>query len=158
MAMAWRARVLVMANVTATSDELLDALRERGDIAVTLLMPAAHIGFAGRKETQGRLEETLAVWRAAGIDATGEVGDCDPAVAMQETWDPRRFDEVILSTLPSATSRWLRSDLPRRVAKITDMQVAHVVARVSPIPRSGPPRRRERPEFGALTLRSPRQH
>ncbi|MDP9292936.1 MAG: hypothetical protein M3O90_00700, partial [Actinomycetota bacterium] len=93
--MAWRARVLVVANITATSKELLDALLERaqrGPIDVTLLMPATRIGFSGREETEGRLREALEGWHDAGLTAQGVVGDTDPVVAVHEVWDPRAFD------------------------------------------------------------------
>ena len=33
--------------------------------------------------------------------------------AVAETWDPRRHDEVIVSTLPGQSSRWIHGDLPR---------------------------------------------
>ena len=82
-------------------------------------MPATGNGFAGREEAQGRLDEALERWREAGFDAKGMVGDPDPIVAVHETWDPRAYDEVIVSTLPGQSSRWLQSDLPHRVAQIT---------------------------------------
>ena len=53
--MAWHARVLVIANVTASSPDLLAALKERADrgpIEPTLLLPAARNGFAGREEAR----------------------------------------------------------------------------------------------------------
>jgi hypothetical protein len=158
--MAWHARVLVIANVTATSPDLLAALEaraDRGPIEPTLLMPAARGGFAGREEAQARLDEALARWRAGGFDAKGLVGDPDPVVAVHETWDPRTFDEVIVSTLPGQSSRWLEFDLPRRVAQITGLDVAHVESRDERAqPRSGPLPVREKPALGPLTLRAPR--
>ena len=66
--------------------------------------------------------------RDAGLVATGMVCDHDPLVAVQEAWDPFRFDEVIVSTLPTRTSRWLKVDLPRRVANATGVSVTHVMA------------------------------
>src|ERR1700712_783445 len=119
--MAWQARVLVIANVTATSPDLIDALRvlhERSPIAATLLMPAARNGFSGREEAQGRLDEALERWREAGLEAKGLVGDPAPAGAVHESWDPKAFDEVMVSTLPGQSSRWMQSDLPSRVAQI----------------------------------------
>ena len=158
--MAWQARVLVIANVTASSPELIDALRgraERGPIAPTLLMPATRIGFAGREEAQGRLDEALAQWREQGLEAAGVVGDPDPAVAVHETWDPRSFDEVIVSTLPIGTSKWLQSDLPHRVQQITGCDVTHVEAGKKHEPRYGPPpEKRESGALGPLTLRAPK--
>jgi hypothetical protein len=159
--MAWHARVLVIANVTASSPDLLAALKERADrgpIEPTLLLPATRNGFAGREEAQGRLDEALERWRDAGFDAKGMVGDPDPIVAVHETWDPRAYDEVIVSTLPGQSSRWLECDLPHRVRQITGLDVTHVESRQRRQPRSGPLPEREKPALGPLTLRAPRRH
>ena len=72
--MAWHVRVLVIANVTATSPDLLDALQaraERGPIEPTLLMPATGNGFAGREEAQGRLDEALDALARSGLRRQG---------------------------------------------------------------------------------------
>jgi hypothetical protein len=159
--MAWHVRVLVIANVTATSPDLLAALKERaerGPIDPTLLMPATGNGFAGREEAQGRLDEALERWREAGFDAKGMVGDPDPVVAVHETWDPRAYDEVIVSTLPGQSSRWQQSDFPHRVAQITGLDVSHIESRQKREPRSGPLPPREKPALGPFTLRAPRSH
>jgi hypothetical protein len=37
------------------------------------------------------------------------------------------FDEIILSTLPAGPSRWLRQDLPHRLARVTRIPVTHVI-------------------------------
>jgi hypothetical protein len=156
--MAWQARVLVIANVTATSPDLIDALRarhERSPIAATLLMPAARNGFSGREEAQGRLDEALARWREAGLEAEGLVGDPDPVIAVHECWDPQAYDEVIVSTLPGQSSKWLQFDLPRRVGQITGLSVTHVPSRTRTQPRTSPPPAREKPALGPLTLRAP---
>src|SRR5215218_7246718 len=95
--------VLVVANVTATSPTLLEALRHRAaerSETFTLLLPATQPGISGREGCQPRLEEALAAWREAGLECDGIVGDDDPVVAVQDMWDPRKFDEIIVSTLP----------------------------------------------------------
>src|SRR5262245_66370295 len=102
--MAWEFSLLVVANVTAGSDELLGALRERssqGACSFTLLMPAS--GTHART----RLDDALARIRDAGLDVEGKVGDPDPVVAVMDIWDPMKFDEVIVSPLPSGSSRWM---------------------------------------------------
>jgi hypothetical protein len=158
--MAYQARVLVIANVTANSPELLSALRARldkGPMTATLLMPATKNGYAGKEEAQGRLDGVLAQWREAGVSAQGVVGDPDPAVAVHETWDPRNFDEVIVSTLPGGTSRWLQADLPHRVQQITGCDVVHVEAGKKHEPHYGPPpEKRDAGALGPFTLRAPK--
>jgi GABA permease len=124
--MAWEFSVLVVANVTATSDELLTTLRERserGACRFTLLMPRSGAD-AGR-----RLDAALEAMRKAGLPkVTGRVGDPDPVVAAMEVWDPMEFDEIVVSTLPTGVSRWLGLDLPRRLEKLTSVPVRHVVS------------------------------
>jgi hypothetical protein len=124
--MAWEFHVLVVANVTATSDELLTALKERaaqGPCRFTLVMPRS----AG--DSANRLQEALEAMTAHGIDkVAGRIGDPDPVVAAIEVWDPMEFDEIVVSTLPSGVSRWLGLDLPRRLEKLTGVTVRQVVA------------------------------
>jgi hypothetical protein len=130
--MAWTASVLVVANVTADSDELLEALRRRADSApssFSLLVPATGGGSAGRVAASERLGKALVRMRAAGLDVDGSIGDADPIVAVHDTWDPTRFDAIVVSTLPTHESRWLMVDLPHRVARITGVEVEHVIAR-----------------------------
>src|SRR5688500_12351570 len=137
------AHVLVLANVTATSGDLIDAIAGRarkGPIDVTLLMPGKGPGLSGREAARDGLDQALAAWRAAGIEAEGIGGDAVPRDAVAETWAPRRHDEVIVSTLPGQSSRWIQGDLPGRVARFTGAPVTHVVARdMRPEPQHGPP-------------------
>jgi hypothetical protein len=68
--------------------------------------------------------------REAGLDnVEGRVGDPDPIVAVMDAWDPMKFDEIIVSTLPTGSSRWLGIDLPHRLEKLTSVPVRHVVSR-----------------------------
>jgi hypothetical protein len=122
---AWQTNVLVVANRTAGSDELIDALRrraERGPLKCTLLVPAG----AGAAE---RLHAALGRMRAAGLDADGQVGvDANPLFALTEVWDGSVYDEIVVSTFPTGVSHWLNLDLPQRIARLTNASVAHVVA------------------------------
>jgi hypothetical protein len=129
--MAWKFSVLVVANVTAASDELLEAVKkraERGACGFTVLVPATGGGKAGREAAQEGLEKALERMREAGLEVEGMVGDADPVIAVHDVWDPMRFDEIVISTLPTGASRWLAVDLPHRVEKFTGVQVRHVVA------------------------------
>jgi hypothetical protein len=122
--MMYRTKLLVVANQTVDSDELYDALKDRADqgsLAVTLLVPQdAPAGSAHR------VNAALERLHAAGIEAEAMLGDIDPACAVIEVWDPRRWDEILVSTLPSTTSRWLRIDLPQRIARAVDAPVHHL--------------------------------
>src|SRR5215210_146612 len=123
--MAWEFSVLVVANVTAGSDELLDCLRQRaekGACRFTLVMPATGA------EARDRLAEALDKMRAAGLEnVEGRVGDPDPVVAVMDMWDPMKFDDIVVSTLPTGSSRWMGLDLPHRLEKLTSVPVRHVV-------------------------------
>ena len=137
------ARVLVVASRTADSDELHAALLERqaeGAIRATLLAPATwevSDSHGGRESAQRRVNSARARLREAGLEVEGLVGDADPIAAVEATWDPTRFDEVIVATLPAQLSRWLRLDLPRRVERITGLKVRHVVAHERAAPGRG---------------------
>lgn len=124
--MGWTTRLLVVANRTADSDGLLQALQaraEKGPIKVTLIVPQDTDGGQGP-----RLLAALSRMRAAGIEAEGMLGDTDAVVAVQEVWNPRIYDEIIVSTLPAGVSRWLGFDVPRRIARLTDAPVTHLEA------------------------------
>src|SRR5579875_2513687 len=128
--MAWKQQVLVLASVTATSPDLLDALRKRADkapTAYTLLLPAPP-GAGGVAEAEAQLKQAVQRFQEAGLEIEGIVGDCDPMVAVTETYDPRKFDEIIVSTLPMSVSKWLHADLPLRIERHTGALVSHLVA------------------------------
>jgi hypothetical protein len=151
MVMAWKTSVLVVANVTAASDELVEALCERhrqGACEFTLLLPATGGDAAGARQVLGQALERM---HEEGLEVSGVVGDPDPVVAVHEAWDPRRFDDIVISTLPTGASRWLQIDLPHRIERMTDTPVHHVVSRppTAPHPTSPPPPKPE--HLGLLT-------
>ncbi len=161
--MAWEFHILVVANVTADSSELIEALRERASTAqcaFTLVVPAPAGGRIGREAAQERLASALGAMRSAGLAVDGKVGDQDPIAAVHEAWDPTQYDEVVVSTLPTGTSRWLQVDLPHRIERLTGVRVTHVVA--SPkraAPQAQPAHKPERQgvlsPFAAITGRRP---
>ena len=121
------ARVLVVAHKTAATPALLQAVRDRagkGDAEFTLLVPNSAHGLhrVVDAEDQGHSEadEVLALAlplleEAAGGKVEGIVGDPSPLDAIQDAVNMRGFDEIILSTLPSRVSRWMKMDLPAKV-------------------------------------------
>jgi hypothetical protein len=150
------ANVLVVANLTANSQHLLDALKaraERSPIRVTLVMPAQGPGLGGREAVKARLDEALEGMRASGLEADGAIGDADPMEAVAECFDPARHDEAIVCTLPGRSSKWLQHDFPHRVARFTGVPVTHVVADdLRPAPATSPAPTHEREPLGPLSV------
>jgi hypothetical protein len=121
-------RILVVAHKTAATQPLLDAVRERaarGPSTFTLLVPNPAHGLhkvvdaqdQGPGEAQDVLDVALPkLSAAAGSEVQGVIGDPDPLAAVQDAINLRGFDEIIVSTLSPRLSRWLRLDLPSKVA------------------------------------------
>jgi uncharacterized membrane-anchored protein len=122
------ASVLIVANKTAATPALIDAVRERaaaGPARFVLLVPNPdHLSFdrVGQDVTHG--EQVLALALPLLAEAAG--GEVEGRVAhSQNTYDvvaaeieANVYDDVILSTLPHHVSHWLHVDLPRRVADL----------------------------------------
>ena len=142
--MADRADVLVVANRTAGSPELLEALKERasrGEVKFHLLVPSTPHGVSwatdmhsGASEAESDVRGCVERMRDAGLDVDdGKVGDPDPVAAVQDAVNFKEFDEIIVSTLPKHLSKWLRVDLPHRVEHATGKPVTHVTASAAKI-------------------------
>ena len=128
--MSWKRNVLVVANVTAASEELAVALKERAEqnpSSFTVIVPATPWA-GGRSASQAKLSEAVQQLLSLGLEVDGVVSDPDPFVAVAEAWDPRKYDEIIISTLPEGSSRWLHAGLPERIARLTGAPVSHVVS------------------------------
>ena len=114
-------RVLLVAHRTAATPPLLAAVRERaaqGPCEFTLLVPRPYWD-ADTEESATTLELALPLLdEAAGSQVEGLIGDTDPFVAVQGALTRTPFDEIIVSTLPTHVSHWLRMDLPARVRRL----------------------------------------
>lgn len=137
--MAEKAEILVVANRTAGSPELIAALRERADRSPAkfhLLVPATPHGVAwaadmhsAGSEAESHVRAAVERLRAEGLEVdNGKVGDPDPVAAVEDAVNFHEFDEIIVSTLPKHLSKWLKLDLPHRVERATGKPVEHVSA------------------------------
>jgi hypothetical protein len=129
--------ILVVANRTAMSDTLQEMMRARvADCPArfTLVIPTGR-GLEGRRA----VEQMDAHMREIGLDVRAVAGDPDPLRAVLEVYNPAEFDEIIVSTLPSWGSRWMRSGLTQRIERHTGALVRHVEAREMPRGRDRKP-------------------
>jgi hypothetical protein len=137
-------RVLVVANRTAATPGLLEAVRKRAarsPCVFTLLIPDTAYAYegivdaddppgadphaplieqaAGTFDSQSVMELALPLLQeAAGGEVRALVGSADPVAAVRDAVHEREFDEIIVSTLPRRVSRWLRVDLPHKIADL----------------------------------------
>ena len=108
-------RILVVANRTVSTPRLLKEVERRargGRCTFTLLIPDA----PNRKAADWTLEVAIPLLeRAARGTVEGLVGGPDPFDAVEHAVHGGDFDEIIVSTLPKKTSKWLRRDLVRKI-------------------------------------------
>jgi len=115
-------RVLIVAHLTAATPPLFAAVRDRateGPCRFTLLVP----GPSGDEDTDASPRATLEhaiplLEEAAGGRVEGLIGEEDAFAAVRAAHEREPFEEVIISTLPTNVSRWLRVDLPARVRRL----------------------------------------
>jgi len=130
--------ILVVANQTIGGAKLLNLVQERAkqpDTSFTLVIPMTRprSGYviyddAVRDSAQVRLDLTLSYLRSEDVVVGGELGDEDPYTATLDAIDEYHPDEVIISTLPQASSGWLRRDLIERIQDAADAPVTHIVS------------------------------
>ena len=124
--------VLVVANRTVSTARLLDEIARRANqepTRFTLLIP----DVPNRKAADWTLEIALPLLRRAARGPVDHlVGGPDPFTAVQEAVRAHEFDEIIISTLPKATSKWLRRDLIHRVETL-GLPVSAVVPRTAKV-------------------------
>jgi GABA permease len=93
------------------------------DIAPTLSRDIDH----DRRAAQQQLGFGLGWLSELGVTATGELSlDPDTAAVVAHLVDTQGYDEVIVSTLPTKVSKWLRQDLPCRIGRKVTVPVTVV--------------------------------
>ncbi len=136
--------ILLVGNQTVTRDAVIEEVSRLAgsDAHVVVLVPATQperqvvrdvpAGAASEDHAEAlarwRLGAAVERLRAAGVDADGRVGPEDPYAAICGVLLEHPVDEIVLSTLPPATSRWLDADLPDRLRRLTGHPVTVVTA------------------------------
>jgi hypothetical protein len=117
------ARVLIVANRTAATRALIEAVRERaarGPCDFTLLVPQliAEEAF-GEEEARKTIELAIPLLEEAADDEVPAIiGTSDAMLAVERVLVHEHYDEVIVSTLPERVSHWLKRDLPTRIERL----------------------------------------
>jgi hypothetical protein len=132
--------LLVIANETAASQGLLDALRDKdpAECRFTVVAPVnePNQGYVVYEDTRRasarrRLDKTLKALREAGYAVQGFVVDTGPVQAVKDALaqlEPA-VDEIVVSTHPEERSGWMRRNVLEDVERAAGgLPVTHVVA------------------------------
>lgn len=136
-------RYMLVASQTIQSGELRDAalrVQETDESAeFTLVVPATRVVHGGiwdevetKRVAQSRLDAGMGYLKAAGCRVVeGHVGDEDPMLSVDDELRERRYEGVVISTLPPGVSRWLKLDVVSRIKRRMgpDRLVVHVIGR-----------------------------
>jgi GABA permease len=142
-------RVLVLANETVTSGELLDELRridEQRAATYFVCVPASPVE-TGQAATNGplnvwdatveaaqrRLDHTLGQLRSEDLDVDGALGDYRPLRALNHAVETFRPDQIVIATRPLEDSVWQRYDVVDRARTTYPIPVTHVIASGTPV-------------------------
>src|SRR5690348_203331 len=132
--------VLVIANETAASNALLDALRHKdaSEDRFTVIAPVNEParGYVVYEDTRRaaagrRLEKTLKALREAGFSAQGFVVETGPVQAVKDALAQLEppVDDIVVSTHPVERSGWMRRNVVEEIERVADgVPVSHVVA------------------------------
>lgn len=142
------AKYLLVAHQTAERRELLEVAKklaaQDAHARFTLLVPATPVGDLMTWEEGETQEVARARARSAsealqrhGINLVGvRVGDADPVLAVDDEYVARRrYDAIVISTLPPGLSRWIKMDVVSRLRRShPGVRLIHVVAKESQSP------------------------
>ena len=131
-------RILVLANETLSGGELrgqLTKMDREQDSEVFLICPAlatrAQFFVSDRsgaiRAAQARLEQTLAALNANEVAATGQIGDSDPLLALEDGLRQFKADEIVIATHPPERSNWLEKKVVDKARERFDLPITHII-------------------------------
>jgi hypothetical protein len=124
---------LVLAARTAGGAELLEAIKAKAQESSTekifiITVPQEGGEGSAAAKARARLTQVVDRIRANNLVAAGMIGDPDPYTAAMNSLQFFRVDDIIVSTLPTTRSGWMRADLIERLRKATGKPIEHVEA------------------------------
>jgi hypothetical protein len=120
---------LVAANLTASSGELSSRLKElaaEGPRRFIVVVPQEHVHGGAVADARERLTKLLGSLRDDGVVAAGMIGDPDPYTAIMNAVQYFHISEIVISTLPAGTSKWVADKLVERIQSATNKTVEHI--------------------------------
>ena len=127
---------LVVANQTVAGGELVErlkALAEQGPHRFIIVVPQDSGDGRAVRSARERLSALLESLESEGIVAAGMIGDPDPYTATMNAVQFFHISEIVISTLPEGSSKWMADKLTERVAKATEKPVEHVESSAEPV-------------------------
>jgi hypothetical protein len=121
----------VLTAKTASSDALLEHCRAKAasvegtQLFIVVVPPEGGQGVEVAR-ARARMAQVVDRLLADGHVVAGIIGDPDPYTAIMSAAEYFNFDDVVIATLPSTRSGWLRADLIDRVRKASGLPVEHV--------------------------------
>ena len=131
-------RVLIVANQTATSPQLIAELHTRTRdhaLSLHLVVPALNTRLRhwlsdtddAMLAAHRRAVEARSLLRAHGLHISVEVGDSVPLLAIEDALAQFDADEIVICTLAPERSHWLEHDLVESARGRFGIPVEHVV-------------------------------
>jgi len=120
---------LVVANQTVAGAELVErlkALADEGQRRFIIVVPQDDGDGRAVRAARERLQTLLASLAESGIVAAGMIGDPDPYTATMNAVHYFHISEIVISTLPEGSSKWVADKLVERVHHATNKPVEHV--------------------------------
>src|SRR5215218_9279263 len=127
---------LVVANQTVAGSELVDrlkALADEGPRRFIIVVPQDDGEGRAVKAARDRLGKLLASLEESAIVAAGMIGDPDPYTATMNAIQFFHISDIVISTLPEGTSKWVADKLVDRVHNATGKPVVHVESSAEPV-------------------------
>lgn len=132
--------LIVVANRTCPCPGLADEIHDRLDgrpgrvhvVAPALNRRLRHYlsdSDEAFRQASERLAVAVELLRHAGIAGSGEVGDADPLLAVEDALVSFPAHGILISTWPEGRSNWLEKDLLARARERFQLPVDHVVSR-----------------------------
>jgi hypothetical protein len=123
---------LVVANLTVAAPELVErlkALAAEGPRRFIVIVPQSSVQGHAVREARERLRTLLRSLDDADIVAAGMIGDPDPYTAVMNAVQYFHISEIVISTLPEGTSKWVADKLVDRVRNSANLPVEHIESR-----------------------------